>query len=84
MKWQQTLRSFSGTAAFVLETLPGVPAPTSTIQWYRAGSFALLLDGYDAGKQEMSPPTLPINLDIGFLDCVNTTIGATLPLQPVA
>ena len=68
--------------------------PETTIQWYRASSFALTLDGYNntaalpsnAPLSNDSPPSnipstpLPTALNSTALFCLNSTIAATLPI----
>lgn len=71
------------------------PPPESVIQYYRASSFALALDGYNNTAELPSnmPPdnnTAPPNIadtplpanhtDTSFLSCINTTIGESLPI----
>lgn len=72
------------------------PLPEQVIQWYRASSFALTLDGYNntaalPSNQPSSNSTtnftrlgdtpLPTNLNMTFLNCVNYTTGASVPLM---
>jgi len=72
------------------------PLPEQVIQWYRASSFALSLDGYNnsaalASNQPASnsstdytrlPDTpLPEGLNMTFMNCVNYTIGESVPLM---
>ncbi|KLO13516.1 hypothetical protein SCHPADRAFT_940308 [Schizopora paradoxa] len=71
------------------------PLPEQVIQWYRASSFALTLDGYNntaalASNQPSSNSSmnftrlgdtaLPANLNMTFLNCINYTTGASVPL----
>ncbi|KLO06154.1 hypothetical protein SCHPADRAFT_883096 [Schizopora paradoxa] len=71
------------------------PLPEQVIQWYRASTFALSLDGYNntaalASNQPSSnsstdftplPDTsLPDGLNTTFLECVNSTVGASVPM----
>jgi len=70
------------------------PRPEEIIQYYRASSFALSLDGYNntmalasnapssnsSAPPTMSPTPLPSNLNTTFLSCLNTTIGNNLPI----
>ncbi|KZV98194.1 hypothetical protein EXIGLDRAFT_728659 [Exidia glandulosa HHB12029] len=72
-----TAKSFSGGA--------GDPQPETTIQYYRSSSVALTLDGYNntaALSDDTSLPNtpLPSSLDQTFLNCLNVTIGASVPL----
>ncbi|KAF4614854.1 hypothetical protein D9613_002974 [Agrocybe pediades] len=61
-----------------------VPQPEQTVQYYRASSVALTLDGYNntgALQDDNTPDTpLPSNLDNDLLTCLNTTIGEAVPL----
>lgn len=59
---------------------PSQPMPESAIQYYRASSIALTLDGYNntaaLSDDESAPPTsLPSNYDGYLLACLNSTIG---------
>ncbi|EJD45342.1 hypothetical protein AURDEDRAFT_64619, partial [Auricularia subglabra TFB-10046 SS5] len=61
------------------------PQPETTVQYYRASSVALTLEGYnntaalfDDDKLPATP--LPSGIDRNFLNCLNTTIGASVPL----
>ncbi|EEB86853.1 hypothetical protein MPER_16040, partial [Moniliophthora perniciosa FA553] len=61
------------------------PQPENAIQYYRASSIALTLDGYNdtsaLSSDENAPPTpLPSNIDTTLKDCLNQTIGASAPL----
>lgn len=75
------------------------PLPEQIIQYYRASTFALSLDGYNntAALPANSPTDnntapwplsqdspLPAGLNETFLVCVNTTVGASVPLMDVA
>jgi hypothetical protein len=71
-----------------------LPRPEQIIQYYRASSFALSLDGYNntmalssntpssntSQPANMTQTPLPTNLNQTFLDCLNSTIGNELPL----
>ncbi|KAF9461733.1 hypothetical protein BDZ94DRAFT_1310362 [Collybia nuda] len=84
--------SCSGTTTFQV-TLPqsynssqisGVQ-PEQAIQYYRASSAVLTLDGYNNtaafGSDESAPPTpLPRNIDTNLMTCINQTIGGSIPL----
>lgn len=74
------------------------PLPEQIIQYYRASTFALSLDGYnntaslpanmpannDTAPWPLSQDSpLPAGLNNTFLVCVNTTIGASVPLIDV-
>ena len=63
----------------------GPPRPEEVIQYYRASSAALTLDGYNdtsvfAGNGTPSVP-LPSNVDVALLNCLNLTIGESIPLM---
>jgi len=76
-----------------------LPRPEQIIQYYRASSFVLSLDGYNntmalssntpssntsAPKVQTATP-LPSNINATFLSCLNTTIGYKLPMiQPTS
>ncbi|THH04458.1 hypothetical protein EW145_g5509 [Phellinidium pouzarii] len=73
------------------------PLPEQIVQYYRASTFALSLDGYNnsASLQSNMPASntsapdsiadtpLPSNLNNTFLQCVNFTTGASVPLVDV-
>jgi len=63
------------------------PKPEQAIQYYRASSIVLTLDGYnntaDLTNGTSNVP-LPSNIDQTLLNCVNTTIGRTAPLVNAA
>ncbi|TFK21339.1 hypothetical protein FA15DRAFT_645745 [Coprinopsis marcescibilis] len=60
------------------------PGPEQAIQYYRASSAALTLDGYNNtatyGLEGSADSPLPASLDSELLTCLNTTIGVNLPL----
>jgi hypothetical protein len=59
------------------------PQPENAIRYYRASSLALTLDKYynTAVFSYGEPPTsLPQNMDSGFKDCLDRTIGQMVPL----
>ncbi|KAL5511199.1 hypothetical protein ACEPAH_4414 [Sanghuangporus vaninii] len=70
------------------------PLPEQVLQYYRASSFALSLDGYNntaalpanapasnnSKPVEMADTPLPSGLNMTFLSCVNYTVGASVPL----
>ncbi|KAJ6559162.1 hypothetical protein DFH09DRAFT_521350 [Mycena vulgaris] len=63
-------------------TLP--PQPEQVVQYYRASSIALSLDGYNntsvfAAEGTADVP-LPSGIDTTLLDCLNQTIGLAAPL----
>jgi hypothetical protein len=76
------------------------PGPQNIVQYYRASSFGLALDGYNNTADSIAnmPPNngtyqssnvadtpLPTNhTDLVFLSCINTTIGQTVPIMDSA
>ncbi|EJU01543.1 hypothetical protein DACRYDRAFT_22641 [Dacryopinax primogenitus] len=68
--------------------------PEQAVQYYRASSFALFLEGYNntAASAANAPPSnttasnvtsdtpLPNNINLDFLDCLNQTIGNAVPM----
>ena len=60
------------------------PKPEQTVQYYRASSVALTLDGYNntgaLGAEGTSDIPLPTNIDTNLLHCLNSTIGEGVPL----
>ena len=61
------------------------PRPERAIQYYRASSVVLTLDGYNntaalASDGAAKPVRLPTNVDAQLLNCLNTTIGEAIPL----
>jgi len=66
-------------------TDPSQPRPEQVIQYYRASSVALTLDGYNdtsalAENQTAPDVPLPSWVDHTTLDCLNSTIGQAVPL----
>lgn len=67
---------------------PSSPRPEQAVQYYRASSIVLTLDGYNdtaalsGGNDTQSQQDLPIPgwVNGTFLDCVNQTIGLAAPL----
>jgi len=63
-------------------TLP--PQPEQVVQYYRASSIALSLDGYNntADFEAEGTPDVPLpsGIDTTLLDCLNQTIGLAAPL----
>ncbi|KDQ56137.1 hypothetical protein JAAARDRAFT_195341 [Jaapia argillacea MUCL 33604] len=84
------------TTIFDLDPLArSFPLPQQVIQWYRASTFGLSLDSYSNTatlpsnmpiSNDTAPPPLdadsplPSGLNISLLTCLNTTIGASIPL----
>lgn len=58
------------------------PKPEQAVQYYRASTVALTLDGYNnTGALDGTPDTpLPTNIDTNLLNCLNYTIGEAVPL----
>jgi hypothetical protein len=55
------------------------------VQYYRASSVALSLDGYNnsavfAPENSTADTPLPSSVDTNLLDCLNGTIGLAVPL----
>ncbi|KAJ7645137.1 hypothetical protein DFH06DRAFT_1425900 [Mycena polygramma] len=59
--------------------------PEQVVQYYRASSAALTLDGYNntaifAPENSTADTALPSGVDTNLLDCLNSTIGPAVPL----
>ena len=68
---------------------PNTPKPEEAIQYYRASSAALMLEGYNNTAQlsddtSLPDAPLPASIDMNLLACLNETIGAALPLVDAA
>ena len=68
---------------------PNSPKPEEAIQYYRASSAALMLEGYNNTAQlsdntSLPDTPLPTNTDTDLLTCLNETIGAAIPLVDAA
>ncbi|KAG6377300.1 hypothetical protein JVT61DRAFT_15088 [Boletus reticuloceps] len=66
-------------------SVPGTPSPSQAIQYYRASSIVLTLDGYNNSATSSSDPnvtdsSLPSGIDMTLLVCLNQTIGLAAPL----
>ena len=64
---------------------PGAPQPEQAIQYYRASSIVLTLDGYNnsatfSSNANASSSPLPSGIDTTLLNCLNQTIGLSAPL----
>ncbi|KAF8626492.1 hypothetical protein AX17_006547 [Amanita inopinata Kibby_2008] len=61
-----------------------LPRPEQVIQYYRASSVVMTLDGYNntAVLEAQGTPDVPLpsNIDNGLLNCLNETIGGAVPL----
>lgn len=63
----------------------GSPQPEQAVQYYRASSVVLTLDGYNdtaalTNATNITDTPLPNGIDTTLLDCLNQTIGAAVPL----
>lgn len=67
-----------------LDPSASIPRPEQVIQYYRASSVALTLDGYNNSATyapEGTPDSpLPSDVDMTLLTCLNETIGLAAPL----
>ncbi|KAG6327969.1 hypothetical protein ID866_11120 [Astraeus odoratus] len=77
--------SSSTTPAPFNASSPDAPQPNEVIQYYRASSIVLTLDGYNnsatfSSNLTMPDSPLPSNVDIQLLDCLNQTIALAAPL----
>ncbi|KAJ7485950.1 hypothetical protein FB451DRAFT_1027922 [Mycena latifolia] len=59
--------------------------PEQVVQYFRASSVALSLDGYNnsavfAAENSTANTPLPAGIDSGLLECLNVTIGLAVPL----
>ena len=68
---------------------PSSPRPEQAVQYYRASSVVLTLDGYNdtaALSDDPNAPNTPLPpwVDANFLNCLNQTIGAAVPLIDAA
>lgn len=81
-----TLGNTTALTATPLSTSdPNQPRPEQAVQYYRASSVVLTLDGYNdtaALSNDSSIPDTPLPswVDSSFLNCLNQTIGAAVPL----
>jgi hypothetical protein len=67
------------------DTDPNSPKPEQAIQYYRASSVVLTLDGYNdtaalSNDTTLPDTPLPANVDVMLLGCLNQTIGLSVPL----
>jgi len=68
---------------------PNYPRPEEAVQYYRASSAALMLEGYNNTAQlsdntSLPDTPLPSNIDMNLLTCLNETIGVAIPLVDAA
>ncbi|KAI0765895.1 hypothetical protein BD413DRAFT_637158 [Trametes elegans] len=80
-----TLASNSSTQGVSFSGSATDPKPEQAIQYYRASSVVLTLDGYNntnalSNDTSLPPIPLPSNIDTTLVNCVNQTIGAAVPL----
>jgi hypothetical protein len=81
-----SLSNSSSTSAIAYDSnAANAPSPGQVIQYYRASSVALTLDGYNNSAtfsdNDNAPNTpLPSNIDTKLMDCLNQTIGIAVPL----
>jgi hypothetical protein len=67
------------------DTDPTMPKPEEAVQYYRASSAVLTLDGYNNTASLSNNPSfpntpLPSGVDTTLLSCLNKTIGQAIPL----
>lgn len=76
--------SFGPSSSTSPSIFTDTPKPEQVIQYYRASSIALSLDGYNNTAtlaSEGTPDTpLPDGIDLKLMDCLNQTIGLAAPL----
>jgi hypothetical protein len=63
--------------------------PEQVVQYYRASSVALTLDGYNntavfVPENSTTDTSLPAGIDNSLLNCLNATIGLAVPLVDAA
>ena len=81
-----SLTSSSSTSPQVYNaSAPGAPQPEQAIQYYRASSIVLTLNGYNNSATLSSNPNatdtpLPSGIDTTLLNCLNQTIALSAPL----
>jgi len=84
------LSSSSSTTAIAYNSSdPNAPQPQQAVQYYRASSVVLTLDGYNdtaalSNDTNALDTPLPTNIDTTLLDCLNQTIGLSVPLIDAA
>ncbi|KAJ4497841.1 hypothetical protein C8R41DRAFT_821308 [Lentinula lateritia] len=76
--------SSSSSAVLYNSSAPDAPKPEQVVQYFRSSTVALTLDGYNNTAVFDSEGTadvpLPSGVDTTLLDCMNSTIGAAVPL----
>lgn len=80
-----TVASNSSTVPLAFNGSATDPKPEQSVQYYRASSVSLTLDGYNdtsalSDDANATPVPLPSNIDTTLLNCLNDTIGAAVPL----
>ena len=80
-----TIASNSSTAPVPFNANASDPRPEQVVQYYRASSVALTLDGYNdtaalTGDANATAVPLPTDIDTTLLTCLNDTIGEAVPL----
>jgi len=80
------LASSSSTSPFPYNASAlDAPKPEQAVEYYRASSVVLTLDGYNntdalTGEANVTSTPLPAGIDTTLLDCLNQTIGLSVPL----
>lgn len=80
------LSSSSSSAAFNYNaSSSSAPQPEQAVQYYRASSVVLTLDGYNdtsvfTNDSTIPATPLPTTIDTSLLNCLNFTIGESVPL----
>ncbi|KZT69983.1 hypothetical protein DAEQUDRAFT_725969 [Daedalea quercina L-15889] len=80
-----TLGGASSAAPAPFNATTGAPRPEQAVQYYRASSVVLLLDGYNdtsalGNDTDATAVALPGWVDRTLLTCLNDTIGEAVPL----
>ena len=85
-----SISSNSSTVPVAFTANASDPLPEQAVQYFRASSVALTLDGYNntaaltasdnANDSTPAPAPLPSGVDTALLDCLNATIGEAVPL----
>jgi len=76
--------SSTSSAVAYNSSAPDAPEPEQVVQYYRASSVALTLDGYNNtavyNLTNTTDVALPSGIDTTLLSCLNDTIGVAVPL----
>ncbi|KAI0365780.1 hypothetical protein BV20DRAFT_972680 [Pilatotrama ljubarskyi] len=80
-----TVASNSSSTPLAFNGNASDPKPEQAVQYYRASSVVLTLDGYNdttSLTNDTNAPhvPLPTNIDTTLLNCLNSTIGQAVPL----